>query len=187
MTIDVERDQAFLTTIRRIADEVAAPNAAAVDREARFPMETRGRPPRGAARCRPSSPPSYGGAGRCGLETIATAAFELGRRCGASAMVFAMHQIQIASIVRHVDGAPWFEAYLERVAAEQRLVASVTSEIGIGGDIGRSNRRGDPGTGRPAVVHQAGADRLVRRLRGRPASRPCAERPRPRAATRSSS
>ncbi len=47
------------------------------------------------------------------METIATGCFELGRRCGATAMVFAMHQIQVASIVRHLDDAPWFEDYLQ--------------------------------------------------------------------------
>ena len=39
MTVAVDRDQAFLDAVRRIADEVAAPNADAVDREARFPAE----------------------------------------------------------------------------------------------------------------------------------------------------
>jgi acyl-CoA dehydrogenase len=53
-------------------------------------------------------------------------------------MVFAMHQIQVATIVRHLDPASWFEDYLRRLAAEQRLIASVTSEIGTGGDMGRS-------------------------------------------------
>ena len=40
MSISVDRDQAFLDAVRRIADEVAAPNADDVDREARFPVET---------------------------------------------------------------------------------------------------------------------------------------------------
>jgi acyl-CoA dehydrogenase len=53
-------------------------------------------------------------------------------------MVFAMHQIQVATIVRHLDSAPWFESYLRQVCAEQRLIASVTSEVGTGGDMGRS-------------------------------------------------
>ncbi len=53
-------------------------------------------------------------------------------------MVYAMHQIQVITIVRHLDDAPWFEEYLRRVAAEQRLIASVTSEVGTGGDMGRS-------------------------------------------------
>ena len=39
MSVAIDRDQAFLAAIRRIADEVAAPNADDVDRQARFPME----------------------------------------------------------------------------------------------------------------------------------------------------
>ena len=53
-------------------------------------------------------------------------------------MVFAMHQIQVVTIVRHLEDAPWFEEYLRQLAAEQRLIASVTSEVGTGGDMGRS-------------------------------------------------
>ena len=65
-------------------------------------------------------------------------------------------------------GAPWFEAYLRDLASEQRLIASVTSEVGTGGDIGRSIAAVTPGERRPRHVREAGADRLVRRLRGRP-------------------
>ncbi len=134
--VATERDQAFLTTIRRIADDVAAPNAAEVDRDARFPSETldalRAEGALGAF-----VPTAYGGHG-LRFETVASAAFELGRRCGASGMVFAMHQIQAATLVRHVSGSPWFEGYLESLVRDQRLLASVTSEIGTGGDIGRS-------------------------------------------------
>src|SRR5205085_7851152 len=36
------------------------------------------------------------------------------------------------------DGASWFETYLQELCAQQRLIASVTSEIGTGGDMGRS-------------------------------------------------
>ncbi len=136
MSISVDRDRALLDAIGAIADETAAPNAAAVDREARFPAET-------IAALREEQalsafiPTEFGGGG-VAFETIAAACFELGRRCGASAMVYAMHQIQVITIVRHLDDAPWFEEYLRRVAAEQRLIASVTSEVGTGGDMGRS-------------------------------------------------
>jgi len=40
MSVAVDRDQAFIDTVRRIAEEAAAPNAVAVDRDARFPSET---------------------------------------------------------------------------------------------------------------------------------------------------
>jgi acyl-CoA dehydrogenase len=114
------------------------------------------------------------------FETIAAASFELGRRCGASAMVFAMHQIQVATIVRHTDGAPWFEAYLRDLSSEQRLIASVTSEIGTGGDLGRSIAAVTPAAdGRatfekqaPTVSYGAYADDLLTTLRRDPDAEP---------------
>ena len=178
MSIAVDRDQEFLTSIRRIADEVAAPHADDVDRQARFPIESIDalRAERALSAMIPSE---YGGGG-VSLETIAAACFELGRRCGASAMVFAMHQIQIASIVRHVDGAPWFEDYLRDVARDQRLVASVTSEIGTGGDLGKSIAAVTPGEDglstfekqAPTVSYGAYADDLLTTLRRAPDAEP---------------
>jgi acyl-CoA dehydrogenase len=82
-------------------------------------------------------PTSLGGGGSS-IDVVAEACFELGRSCGATGLIFAMHQIQVASIVRHFDGAPWFDTYLRRLAQEQRLIASATSEVGTGGDMGRS-------------------------------------------------
>ena len=135
-SIAVDCDQVFLETVCRVADEVAVSNVVVVDREARFPAETIAAL-RAEGALSAFIPAELGGGG-VSFETIAAACFELGRRCGASAMVFAMHQIQVVSIVRHLEDAPWFEDYLRRVAAEQRLIASVTSEVGTGGDMGRS-------------------------------------------------
>jgi acyl-CoA dehydrogenase len=50
-------------------------------------------------------------------------------------MVFAMHQIQVACIVRHAHNAPFFRDYLRELAERQPLVASATSEVGVGGDL----------------------------------------------------
>jgi len=135
MSVAVDSDRAFVDEIRRIAGDVAAVHADAVDRDARFPAEAVAAL-RQAGALSAFVPTELGGAG-VSLEAVARACYELGRRCSATAMVFAMHQIQVATIVRHLD-AGWFESYLRRVAAEQRLVASVTSEIGTGGDMGRS-------------------------------------------------
>jgi len=136
VSVAVDSDQAFLDAVCRIAEDVAAPNADDVDRDARFPVETI-QALREERALSAFIPAELGGSG-VSLETIAAACFELGRRCGASAMVFAMHQIQVVTIVRHLEDAPWFESYLRDVAAEQRLIASVTSELGTGGDMGRS-------------------------------------------------
>ena len=108
----------------------AGPAADDVDRNARFPSEAL-EALRGAGALSAAVPEGLGGEG-ASLDTVARCCFELGRRCSATAMVFAMHQIQVLTIARHLDGAPWFEAYLRELHQEQRLIASVTSEVGTG-------------------------------------------------------
>jgi acyl-CoA dehydrogenase len=130
------KDQELLDAVRRIAAEIAAPNADDVDRSARFPQEAVDAL-REAGALSAFVPAELGGAD-VSFEAIAEACFELGRHCGATGMVFAMHQIQIACMARHLDGSPWFEDFLREVVAEQRLVASITSEVGTGGDMGKS-------------------------------------------------
>jgi acyl-CoA dehydrogenase len=131
-----DTDQELLAAVRRISGEVAAPNADDVDRSARFPREAVDALRKEKA-LSALIPTSLGGGG-ASFEAIAESCFELGRNCGATAMVFAMHQIQIACMTRHLEGSPWFEDYLREVVAEQRLVASITSEVGTGGDMGKS-------------------------------------------------
>ncbi|HWG07948.1 MAG TPA: acyl-CoA dehydrogenase family protein [Solirubrobacteraceae bacterium] len=178
MSVTVDQDQALIDDVRWVAEEVAAKHADSVDRDARFPEETIA-----ALRERQALsafvPRELGGAG-VSFEALASACYELGRRCGASAMVFAMHQIQVATIVRHLDDAPWFEEYLRELVAEQRLIASVTSEVGTGGDMGRSIASVEPsgdGTGRfekqaPTVSYGAHADDLLTTLRRSPEAEP---------------
>ena len=95
-------------------------------------------------------------------------------------MVFAMHQIQVATIVRHLEESPWFEEYLTRLATEQRLIASVTSEVGTGGDMGRSVAAVTPAEDgactfekqAPTVSYGAYADDLFVTLRRSPDAEP---------------
>lgn len=178
MSVSVDPDTAFLDEIERIADDVAAVHALDVDREARFPQETI-QALRDAGALSAFVPTELGGAG-VSFEAIAAACFTLGRRCGASAMVFAMHQIQVVTIARHPEQAPWFEAYLRDVAGEQRLVASATSEIGTGGDMGRSVAAVTPASDgtltfekkAPTVSYGAHADDLLTTLRRAPDAEP---------------
>jgi acyl-CoA dehydrogenase len=136
MNVLADRDLSLLGKVCEAARSVAAVHVDDVDRQARFPLETI-TALREAGALSALVPEALGGGG-APLESIAQACFELGRRCSASAMVFAMHQIQVATIVRHLDAAPWFESYLRELCAEQRLIASVTSEVGTGGDMSRS-------------------------------------------------
>ena len=177
MSVAIDREQALLDTVRVIARDVAAVNADDVDRCARFPVETIDalREQRVLSAFVPTE---YGGGGVC-LETLAKCCLDLGRYCGASAMVFAMHQIQVVTIVRHLQRDPWFEQYLSKLAREQRLIASVTSEIGTGGDMGRSIAALSPTDGAltfekqaPTVSYGAYADDLFTTLRRAPDAEP---------------
>jgi acyl-CoA dehydrogenase len=136
MTFTIDRDQALVQGVHTIAQDVARAGADEVDRGGRFPQATIDALRSTAALS--AFVPEHLGGGGVSLSAIARCCWELGRACGASAMVFAMHQIQVVTIVRHYGSSAWFEAYLGRLVAEQRLIASVTSEIGTGGDMGRS-------------------------------------------------
>ena len=136
MSVSLDTDRQFLAQLRTIAEVVASEHAAEVDHDARFPRETL-QALRDAHALSALVPEGLGGGG-VSLPAVAHGCFELGRRCSASAMVFAMHQIQVATIVRHLDASPWFEEYLGQLARDQRLIASITSELGTGGDMARS-------------------------------------------------
>jgi acyl-CoA dehydrogenase len=178
VSVATDRDGLFLAAVRAIADDVAGPLADEVDRDARFPVETVDAL-RAQGLLSAFVPEELGGAG-VSFDALATACFELGRRCGASAMVFAMHQIQVATIVRHLDDAPWFEGYLRELGEQQRLIASVTSEVGTGGDMARSIAAVTPaGDGRatfekqaPTVSYGRYADDLLTTLRRSPEAEP---------------
>lgn len=123
----------FLDAVRRIASEVAGPAAAEVDREARFPREAvealrKGRLLAGLV------PQELGGLGLT-LSEVAGHCQVLGQQCASTAMVYAMHQIQVACLVRHGLSAPFFRQYLAVLAERQNLIAPVTSEVGVGGDL----------------------------------------------------
>jgi acyl-CoA dehydrogenase len=170
----IDSEQTFLAEMRRIADEVAAPVAEAVDRDSRFPAEAL-EALRDARALSAAIPGSLGGDG-ISLEATARGCFELARRCGSTAMVFAMHQIQVITMARHLEGAAWYEEYLRDVAREQRLVASATSEVGTGGDMGRSIAAATPVDGgelefekkAPTVSYGAHADDLFTTIRRAP-------------------
>jgi acyl-CoA dehydrogenase len=124
-------------------------------------------------------PTELGGGGE-GIAAVADAVATLGRACASTAMVYAMHQIQVASIVRHTDGDGWFGQYLQDLCREQRLIASATSEVGTGGDMGKSVAGVTPGPDgsctfekqAPTVSYGAHADDLFTTLRRSPDAEP---------------
>lgn len=134
-SITLPRSQ-LVQTLERVAIDVARPAAYDVDKHARFPSETvhvlREVNALGAA-----VPQELGGGGSPLLE-LARMCTALSTGCAASGMVLAMHHIQVLSLARHHGGNREVKRYLERVAAEQRLIASVTSEVGPSGDMRQS-------------------------------------------------
>jgi acyl-CoA dehydrogenase len=117
----------------RTAAEVAAKHAEAVDRDARFPYEAIDAM-RDVGLLGAMVPTRLGGAG-AELDTIADICRIMGGSCAAAGMVYAMHQIQVACLVDHSKGNAWHEALMERLATEQLVLASATSEEAIGGAL----------------------------------------------------
>ncbi len=120
---------------RRLAAVAAAAAADAedVDRAARFPKKAID-----AARAERllgvQIPKALGGEG-ASIFDIADMCYALGRACSSTAMIFAMHQTKIACLVRHGAGSAYHEALMRRVASEQMLLASSTTEGQNGGNI----------------------------------------------------
>ena len=128
-------DQNFgslFSAVRRIAAEVAAPHAADVDRNARFPIETVNAL-REAGVLSAVVPRELGGAG-CSMSELAQLCSALAQACGSSAMVLAMHYSQLACIARHGLQSEYFRGLLRDLVTHQYLLASMTSEVGTFGD-----------------------------------------------------
>ena len=166
MTSTAGSKQGFLDGVRRISEDVAAPAADAVDRESRFPHETVAAlravgalsafvpVSRGGEGVRsPISPPpassSPGAAPRRGWSTRCTRS-RSPRSCATCA------------------GSAFFDDYLGDLVAEQRLIASATSEVGVGGDLRTSIAAVTPeGAGvvfekqAPTISYGAHADDLL--------------------------
>ena len=122
-----------LTARARAAADVAALNTVAVDAEARFPSEA-------FAEIRKQRllgiqvPQALGGEG-ASIAEIADVCYILGQACSSTALIYAMHQIKMACIVRHTKGNAALERILGRIAHEQLLMASSTTEGQAGGNV----------------------------------------------------
>lgn len=125
-----------LERARTVAADVAALHADAVDAEGRFPAEA-------VAALKEARllgafvPQALGGEG-LSVSEIGSICHLLGRSCGSTGLIYAMHQIQTACIVLHGQSATWQRDMLRDIAREQWLLASATTEAATGGDLGRS-------------------------------------------------
>lgn len=117
--------------------DVARASADSVDSEGRFPIETF-RAAREHGLLSLLVPAALDGQGAT-LTQAAIVCQALGAACGSSGMILAMHYIQVACLVRHSAANGWHADFLRRVHSEQLLLASVTSEEGIGGSMRTSS------------------------------------------------
>src|SRR6202011_2886317 len=124
----------------------AAAEAEEIDRCARFP-QTAIDAAREQRLLGTQIPQQFGGDGAT-IFDITDMCYTLGRSCSSTAMIFAMHQTKVACLVRHGAGSSWHEALMRRVASEQMLLASSTTEGQNGGNIRSS----------AAAVERAGTD-----------------------------
>lgn len=127
--------RSLVERMEAVAD-IAAQHADAVDREARFPREAVDALRRQGL-LGIMVPVELGGEDAT-ISDIAELCAVLGRACSAASMVFAMHQIKMSSLVHHAGDSPWLRAFMRRAARNQLLLASATTEAGIGGDMRNS-------------------------------------------------
>ncbi len=112
---------------------VAAAHALDVDAKARFPAETFA-----AVKAQRllgiMVPKALGGEG-ASIGDVADVCYQIGQSCSSSGMIYAMHQVKIACIVRHMGSSVSLQQLLRRLCAEQLLLASSTTEGQGGGNI----------------------------------------------------
>ncbi len=133
MATSADREASTLRVRTEAVARIAAQHADEVDREGRFPQEALD-----AMRQHDLLGilvPRHLGGEEAGLSAVVDVCFRLGRACSSAAMIFAMHQIKVACVVRHHDGNPWQEALLRRLVAENLLFASSTTEGQGGGNV----------------------------------------------------
>ena len=149
----------LLEAIRTTVVPIAARHAAEVDEAARFPHESF-EALRAARALSAAVPRELGGQG-CGMRELAVQCAAVAQGCSASGMILAMHHIQVACLVRHALDSAFFREFLRRLASEQLLIASVTSEVGTFGDT-RSSMCAVARAGRAVRTEQGSHHHILR-------------------------
>lgn len=112
---------------------IVRPAAFDVDQQARFPQEAfNAFKEHKLLSC--YVPTEFGGMG-LQINEVCKLCEILGSYCASTAMIFAMHQIQVACIAHHCKTSDFFQQFLRDLVSQQYLLASATTELGIGGDL----------------------------------------------------
>lgn len=161
---------------RRIGESVAAAHADEVDRDARFPVEAIDAL-REEGLLSALVPLELGGGGMT-VTDVARMTQHLGEHCSSTALIFAMHHMQVACVVRHGNN-DLLRDFLVELAESQYLMGSATTEVGVGGDIRTSVCAVQRARGRfalekqaPVISYGAYADAIMATARRSPESAP---------------
>jgi acyl-CoA dehydrogenase len=127
----------LIESAKKVGQAVASVHADAVDKEARFPKEAFDAL-KEQKLLSAYVPKELGGAGAT-IEDIVAICHALGHSCASTAMIYAMHQIQVACVVHHGLQANWHRDFLKDLVKSQLLLGSATSEAGIGGNVRTSS------------------------------------------------
>jgi len=133
MELATKEFSTLLDKVKLIGKNIIKPNAYDVDLNSRFPNEAI-EALKEINLLSAYVPAEFGGMG-LNLVQISKICETLGHYCGSTAMIYAMHKIQVACVVHHHQDSKFFKNYLQKLVKEQRLMASATTEIGVGGDL----------------------------------------------------
>lgn len=117
--------------------EIAREHAADVDALARFPSEAIAAA-KAAGLVGAMVPVELGGEAAT-VSDMVEVCYVLGQACSSTGMIFAMHQVKAACLIRHAGEDAWVKDFLRRTAREQLLLASSTTEGQGGGNVRSSS------------------------------------------------
>jgi len=126
-----------LTSRAELVAAIAAGAADGVDRETKFPAEAIAAAR--AQRLLGILVPTELGGEEASVSDVVDVCYALGRACASTGMIYAMHQMMVAALVRHAGSDAWHRRLLRRIADEQLLLASSTTEGQGGGDLRKSS------------------------------------------------
>ncbi|WP_343590637.1 acyl-CoA dehydrogenase family protein [Paracidovorax wautersii] len=116
---------------------IAAQHADAVDREGRIPTEAL-QALREEKLLGLLVPRRFGGP-ELPMRAVANLCRRLSESCASTGLIFAMHHSQAAVAIRQTAESAWHHALMEDLVRKQHLVASATTEGGVGGSIRTSS------------------------------------------------
>jgi acyl-CoA dehydrogenase len=133
--------------------QIAAAHADAVDAGSRFPQEAVDALK--AEKLLGIMAPATLGGESATVSDVVDICYTLGRACSSTGMIYAMHQVKAACIAYHGAGSAWHRDFLSRMASDQLLLASSTTEGKGGGNVRSSEAAVEHSEDRILLVRDA--------------------------------